>query len=256
MKRILKKLFGFSEDNKARNISSSIKPVKKSDSKKISNYKLSIKRSGSRSIKLSKLLQDFGYKKIGSKNLIQIEENLKAHNLYCFPSITSNIKRESRVKIYNYPVRSLGDLFEREKDLEDYIDKNKAYKKLNIQSVKRQASPEGTKDKIDFLGFEKNGKEVVVELKHYGGDKRAIEQVLRYAGILKKNRKTEIRKILITGVVELSISEAIYGMEEKDKKYFEWYVYNWDKCKDNIKFERITNEYIKKEITKMYDFSN
>lgn len=179
MKSWLRRLWALPEKKIVLNKITSSKPSKANTkySKIIEKYKLSIKTNGYRSIKLSRLLQDFGYKKIGSKNLMKIENILKTNNLFCFPSITSNIERGENLKMYNYPVRSLGDLFEKEKKLEDYIHQKKAYKQLNVQRVDRQKSPEGTKDRLDFLGYEKNDKKVVIELKHRGVNKKAIEQI-------------------------------------------------------------------------------
>lgn len=205
----------------------------------------SVKKSGYRSIKASILFGKFGYKRRGKSNTQQIKELLIDNNLYCFPDIdNSTIGWNSTIKIYNFPVESIGELFPSERALEDFIDKKAALSKLGIQEVERQYSPKRTKDILDFKGTAKK-ENIVIELKHLDGGKSAVEQVLRYAGMLKQeDPKKDVRKILITGVRGIATAKAIFGMNADQKKNFEWYLYQYDSKKKGIAFKRVTNKFI------------
>ena len=132
-----------------------------------------------------------------------------------------------------------GDLFPREKDLEDYVEKHELYKELKITNVLRQHRPKGTKDKLDFQGDCEDQK-VVLELKNGSGGKSAVEQVLRYAGILRKQfPDTIIRMILVKGIQNRETELAISGMLPKQRDLFEWYLYKYHKDFDHFEFKRV-----------------
>ncbi len=142
-------------------------------------------------------------------------------------------------------MRQLGDLFTKEKDLEDYVDKNKLFKKLNINTVLRQHSPNGSKDRMDFKGDCENEDIVVLELKNYGGGKSAVEQVLRYAALLAMNFPNRIiRQILVTGIQNYETALAIRGMLKEQRELFEWYLYKYIKDTEYFEFVKVTKEEI------------
>lgn len=202
-----------------------------------------ILKNGYRSIKISTFLKNFYITKRSSKNTDLIKEELKEKGLYTLPEYSIDLKLESTLRIYNYPVRQLGDLFVNEKALEDYVDKNELYKSLNIKTVIRQHSPKGTKDKLDFKGDMENNEIVVLELKNGGGGKSAVEQVLRYAGLLKMEFPDhKIRQILVTGIQNYETALAIRGMQKEQRELFEWYLYKYHKSTNHFEFSKVTNE--------------
>lgn len=203
----------------------------------------SIGDNGYRTIKVSSLLENFSINKRSSKNVQTIKEEFKARGLYTLPEYSNELKLESSIRIYNYPVRQLGNLFSKEIDLEKYVEKNSLYKQLNINTVVRQHSPKGTKDKLDFKGDCENEDIVVLELKNAGGGKSAVEQVLRYAGLLAMefpNRK--IRQILVTGVQNYETALAIRGMLKEQRELFEWYLYKYIKDTNYFEFVKVTQK--------------
>lgn len=208
-----------------------------------------ISKNGYRSIKVSTFLKHFEIAKRSSKNTETIKNELKNKGLYTLPEYSIELKLESTIRIYNYPVRQLGDLFTNEKALEDYVDKNKLYKDLKIKTVIRQHSPKGTKDKLDFKGDTENNEIVVLELKNGGGGKSAVEQVLRYAGLLKMEfPKHKIRQILVTGIQNYETALAIRGMQKEQRELFEWYLYKYHKSSNHFEFCKVTNEDINFQI--------
>ena len=215
----------------------------------INEVKASIKKTGYRSIKISVLFGKFGYKRRGKSNIEFIQHLFLDNGLYFYPALDDeNNKWDTSIQVYSFPVEYLGDLFKTEIKLEDFIDKTNALSKLGITNTIRQYSPMRTKDRLDFKGTSRK-QNIVIELKHEDGGKRAVEQVLRYAGMLKQEEPNKsVRKILITGVRGLATAKALYGMTKEQKKDFEWYLYKYDKEKKTIEFERVTNQYIERNL--------
>ena len=203
-------------------------------------------KNGTKSIKVKTLVNNFGYAKRSMQNVLKINEELKHRGLYAQPEYSIDLKFESTLKISSFPVKQLGDLFDSEKELEEFVEKKKLYKKLGISSVQRQYSPTGSKDRLDFRG-ETDSKEIVVlELKNYGGGKSAVEQVLRYTGLLKnENSKSKIRTVLVTGVQNYETALAINGMNKTQRKSFEWYLYKFHKSNNKFDFVRVSDEDLK-----------
>ena len=231
------------------------RPTKKRSTKHIDPYdimdkfKLQIKESGYSSMKVSSFFHKFGHKKRGPANIESINMALKKTGLFAFPKIDISLRWNRLLRIYDFPVESLGDLFKNENQLEDYIMQTKAYKQFDIIKVEKQYRPISTKDRLDFKGIDKDGKHVVLELKNKEGGKSAVEQVLRYAGMLKQeNPKASIRKILVTGVRGVETAKAIHGMSIAEKDGFEWYLYNYNADTKGISFERVTHQFIAKHL--------
>ena len=205
----------------------------------------SIEKNGYRTIKVTSLLENFSISKRSTKNVVLIKEQLQEKGLYTLPEYSNELKLESTLRIYNYPVRQLGNLFAKEKYLEDYVAKNKLFKKLNIDTVLRQHSPKGSKDKLDFKGDCENEDIVVLELKNHGGGKSAVEQVLRYAALLAMEfPNRSIRQILVTGIQNYETALAIRGMLKQQRELFEWYLYKYIKDTEYFEFVKVTKEEI------------
>lgn len=204
----------------------------------IDEIKFSIDKNGSRTIKISKIFEVFGYSKRSEKNIKEIMYFLRQENLFVFPEFTLTGDFHENVRLSKFPIICKGKIFPSEKELEDFVYNKGAYKKLKINEVEKQFSPNGTKDRLDFKGIDENNYETVIELKNEGGGKSAVEQVLRYAGQLKQQfPNKEIRKILITGILNYETATAIHGMNKEEKSSFEWYLYKYDG--NSIEFERV-----------------
>jgi RecB family endonuclease NucS len=153
------------------------------------------------------------------------------------------------IRIYNFPVEALGDLFKSESQLEDFVMNSKAFNQLGILEVENQYKPFNTKDRLDFKGIDKEKRQVVLELKNKEGGKTAVEQVLRYAGMLKQeNPKAAVRKILVTGVRGVETAKAIHGMTKVQKEDFEWYLYDYNKETEKISFSKVEPAFIAKHL--------
>jgi Endonuclease NucS len=222
------------------------KKTKLSASEKLDQFFETVKKdiisNGYRSIKVSTFLKNFSIEKRTAKNVETVKTELKIRGFYTLPEYSQELKLDSTLRIYNYPVRQLGDLFATEKHLEDYVDKLEHYKSLGIKSVVRQHSPKGSKDKLDFKGDSSTDEIVVLELKNAGGGKSAVEQVLRYSGLLKMEfADKKVRQILVTGVQNYETALAIRGMQKEQRDLFEWYLYKYHKNINHFEFVKVTD---------------
>ena len=212
----------------------------------IKSIKKEVNGNGSKGITVARLFSRIGVKKRSTKTVDLLNSQLSSRGYFVSPEITMEISWKDSVIISQYPERKLGSLFLKERALEDYIDKHNLYTKLGIDTVERQYSPSGTRDRLDFLG-KTDEQRIVLELKHKDGGKSAVEQVFRYAGYLKREHK-DIRKILVTGIQNRETALAIKGHSLDERKGFEWYLYNYNQESGELNFERISDEQIDEQL--------
>lgn len=200
----------------------------------IKNYKDAIGRGGYKSIKLCYLMRDFGYKKRGSSNIEKINHLLDQHKLFCYPPIKMKTDWKENLRIYEFPVKEEGDIHDNEVALQKYMNEKHLFSSIGVTSVIREESPNGTNDKFDFYSKMDNT-HVIIEIKKKDGGKSAVEQLLRYTGIIKNRYPGEpVRKILVTGISDFWTAYAIHGMMQQQREQIEWYIYKWDKNADTI----------------------
>ena len=72
-----------------------------------------------------------------------------------------------------------------------------------------------------------------------------MEQVLRYAGLLKREFPgAQIRQILVTGIQNYETALAIKGMQQEQRDNLEWYLYKYHKSDGHFEFVRVTDSEI------------
>lgn len=217
-----------------------------------------VHEKGYKILSVTNLINRFGFQKRSSSNVELITAMLAEHNLTVHPQLSLGLKPSDCLRTYGFPVAQLGDLFEseeevktqgarqqRERELEDFIDKHDLFHKLGLKKVERQYSPKQTRDRFDFLCSDAKGSRVVLELKHVGGGKSAVEQVLRYIGMLKQEQPgKKARGILVTGIRDVDTAKALHGMTPAQQQEIEWYLYRYNKGSGIVTFELVTYDFI------------
>lgn len=188
----------------------------------LGSWKASVEENGQRGITVRQLLRAFGYQRRSEAGLASIQNYLQQNGLYV--GLYESVGIDDSVQLTGEPVRRIGSLYEKEADIEarfpDEILRRVGLKKM----VAKEYSPKGTRDRLDFLCEDKDGRSVVVELKANSGDKRAVEQVLRYIGMLKaENRDKDPWGILITGSADMHTRRALEGRKSDD--HIRWWIY-------------------------------
>lgn len=216
----------------------------------ISEFKSVTIKSGYKITTVAALFKTFGYSKRSDKNVKLLQELLRKNSLYVFPLITMQSNWRDSVRIYSFPVEAMGDLFESEKELEGYVHIKQKYRQLGIHKVTIQYSPKQTRDRLDMLGENDLGEKIVLEFKNKDGGKSAVEQVLRYMGMVRQEYpRAKIRGVLVTGVRGVDTAKAIYGMSPTDRESFKWYLYKFDQKRKSIDFKEVNlatlNKYLK-----------
>ena len=225
------------KSNGKRRSSKKLSPITKE--KILEDIQEAIKKNGCKSITVGGLFRAFGYKRRGTKNTEEIIQFLNKNKLHSYPPLTKQLTWNSKIEIYSFPVKSNGVFTKNEKKLQKLLDEKGHLQKLGLYNVIPEHSPDRTRDRMDFFARD-NGRNVVVEVKLKGGGKKAVEQVLRYAGMLKQeDPETEIRKILITGVQDQHTAKAIHGMTSSERNGFEWYLYSYNEETEEIDFEKV-----------------
>ena len=226
----------------------------------LEQLKQSIKSNGYYSIKKSSLFNLFNCHNTRATNVDKVINRLEAEGLFVSRLGMQELKWKDRVRIYKFPVDQLGHTFEDEEVFESAFADNEWYKLLDLQinckpalpgqKSDRQFSPDGTKDRLDFRALDKDGNNVVVELKNKGGDKRIIEQVLRYRTDLMHHFNTRnVSCIIITGERCLHTAKAFRALPPNEQRVITWYLYKYDKdSPKQISFEEVTLEFINKHL--------
>ena len=230
------------------------KPAKKSpqikefDRKEIIAWlKKSINENGYKNLTVRRLLDRFEIKRRTSEKISDINGLLTTHGLTIFPKMTVITDLDEPIRIYSFPVEEIGDTFEYEKDLENFIEKHNLFHLLSLTLVKRQHSPERTRDRLDFMCKDGNGFSVALELKNKDGGKSAVEQVLRYKSYLKQGN-SKVRGVLVTGTRDIYTARALHGMAKEEQAEFQWFLYKYHQAKGSLTFEEVTYEFISKNL--------
>lgn len=187
----------------------------------LQKWHAAIENGGRAKVKARSLLAQFGYSRRGSMATQRIEAWLREQGIYVQDLPIVGI--DEAVTLTHEKIERIGELEEKEKHLEARF-VAEIMPRLGLTAPKGEYSPKGTRDRLDFLCRDKEGRSVVVELKVGSGDKRAVEQVMRYIGQLKREGTHESpRGILITGYADAETRRALEG-REKDA-HIEWYIY-------------------------------
>jgi hypothetical protein len=219
----------------------------------IEEFKSAAYERGYKNITVTMLLARFGYRKRSEANLKLITTSLAVHDLTVHPVLSMSLKLSQTVRIYSFPVEQLGDLFEDPetaptvamRQQREYIERHDLFAQLGLVKECRQYSPTHTQDRFDFLCRDAAGGAVVLELKHAGGGKSAVEQILRYLGMLRQEAPDRpARGILVTGVRDVDTAKALHGMTPAQQQVIDWYLYRYDRHTGVLSFEKVEYAFI------------
>ncbi|RYY47501.1 MAG: DUF91 domain-containing protein [Chitinophagaceae bacterium] len=214
-------------------------------------------RSGYKVITVMKLVKLLGNKKRSPQIIEKINQRLRDESLYVYPKLSMTLRPDEILRIYTFPVEALGDLFDTEEELESYIEEKNLFGKLGLEAPQRQFSPDHTRDRLDFKCCDLQGNHVALELKNLDGGKSAVEQVLRYLGILKQHfRGQPVRGILVTGVRGVDTAKALHGMTDEQKKAIDWYLYSYSKGDGNLSFEKVEYTFLDQNLQRLTKTDN
>lgn len=183
----------------------------------------SIAELGSKNISMRSLLRVFGLQRRGPKALEEIKLWLRANGIYTHGlDLQHERDIEDTVTLAAHEILQVGILVKAEKELYPRFE-SEIMPHLGLVRAQQHYSPKGTRDVFDYLCWDAKGLPVVVEIKRRDGEKRSVEQVMRYIGQLRAEGQARPRGVLITGVADPHTRRALCGRE--NDAHIDWYVY-------------------------------
>jgi len=194
--------------------------------KQLTAWYSEIEQSGCKRLKLRSLLRCFGFKRRGTAVVEQVPRWLAGLDPPIYVHGINGSSLDDRAILAMQNMREIGDRASNEAELTKRF-KSAIMPKLKLRDPQPQYCPTGTRDKLDFLCKDARGRAVVVELKYDDGQKRGVEQLLRYIGQLKAmGGHKEPRGILITGYADPWTRQALAG-QDRDR-HIRWFLYGID----------------------------
>ncbi len=197
--------------------------------RQLQQWQVDIDENGYKKVSARALLKSFGFERRGKVAVEQAQKWLAG----CDPPIfTHGLETrfghslDDSVTLAHKAMLQIGKPFAQEQELVRFFE-SKMMRKLKLTDAVPQYAPKHTRDRFDFLCHDGDGCAVVVELKRYDGEKRGVEQVLRYIGQLREEAAEKGHKsprgILITNYADPATRYALIG-QDKDR-HVSWWVY-------------------------------
>jgi hypothetical protein len=178
-------------------------------------------------MKLRALLASFGAQRRGVDILRRMQAWARDHKLH-LNGLDHAKGADDVISLSTDVIRRIGGLVERESDLMDRFESHIA-PKLRLTEPKAHFSPDGSRDRFDYLCTDTAGRPVIVEMKRQDGERRVVEQTLRYIRALRRDRRfanTDPRGLIITGEADIPTRRAL---EELEPSYtIDWWLYGLD----------------------------
>ena len=195
--------------------------------KLLSAWHVEIERSGTKRIAARRLLGAFGLERRGIAATARIRAWLQHQDPPVFPNGLEFVRSlDDLISLSHVEVTQIGHPVTEERILMERFEAD-IMPHLGLEAPVPKFRPPGSRDQLDFLCRDGYGAAVVVEMKKGDGERRVVEQVLRYIRLVRGVPGCDNpRGVVITGQADLHTRRAL---EELEPQYhIEWYVYGVD----------------------------
>ena len=210
---------------------------KEPNQRQLSLWQDEIRRNGTKRIMARHLLRAFGIERRSLAAIERVTKWLESQSpaIYAPELLYARALNQTLSLSFDKTLR-IGFLADSERILMERFEAD-IMPKIKLRNPRMNFRPDGTRDELDFLCDDKNGRSVVVEIKKDGGDKRVVEQVLRYIQHIRSMPDcVEPRGIIITGQEDQHTRKAL--MELSPSYRIDWFIYGID-GENNIRIEPV-----------------
>lgn len=207
------------------------------NARQLINWQNEIKRNGTKRILARQLFGSFGIERRGTQSNARVIAWLEEQIPPIYTTKLELLKSlDEPVFLTPGKLMRIGHFAESEKSLMDRFEAE-IMPHLKLRKPIRNYRPVGCRDALDFLCEDEQGRSVVVELKKKDGERRVVEQVLRYIRHIRSDPGCrDPRGLIITGYEDPHTRRAL---EELEPSYhIDWFIYGLD-ANDKIVIEKV-----------------
>lgn len=192
--------------------------------RQLNSWQDEIDRNGTKRITARLLLRAFGIQRRGRTATARVLQCLREQAPPIHASGLDHVQSlDDAVFLSHVELTQIGRPAETEKSLVDRF-AAEIMPQIGLHKPWPNFCPSGSRDKLDFLCEDEQGRSVVVEIKKEDGERRVVEQVVRYIRLVRQDAACrDPRGVIITGIADLHTRRVL---EELEPQYhIDWYVY-------------------------------
>lgn len=205
--------------------------------RQLSSWQEEIARNGTKRITARLLLRTFGIQRRGPLATTRVVQWLQQQTPAVYATGLEHVQSlDDAVFLSHIELTQIGRPAETERSLVERFEVD-IMPQLGLLKPQPKFRPPGSRDELDFLCEDKQGRSVVVEIKKEDGERRVVEQVVRYIRLVRQVPACrEPRGVIVTGIADLHTRRVL---EELEPQYhIDWFVYGID-ARNSIRVQQV-----------------
>lgn len=206
--------------------------------RQLGSWQEEIRRNGTKRITARLLLHGFGIQRRGPSATARMMQWLQEQDPAIYATGLKHVQSlDDSVFLSHVELTQIGRPAETERILVDRFEAD-IMPQLGLLDPRQNFCPSGSRDKLDFLCKDEQGRSVVVEIKKEDGERRVVEQVVRYIRLVRQDAECrDPRGVIVTGIADLHTRRVL---EELEPQYhIDWFVYGIDD-RNSILVQRVS----------------
>lgn len=195
--------------------------------RQLQSWQAEILQNGTKRITARLLLHAFGAQRRGPLVTATVTKWLGEQSPPVYATGLQYVQNlDEPVHLSRVELTHIGRLADTEKSLVSRFETD-IMPQMNLRSPQPNFRPPASRDVLDFLCVDRRGRAVVVEIKKEDGERRVVEQVVRYIRLVRQIPAcVDPRGAIVTGYADLHTRRVL---EELEPQYhIDWFVYGID----------------------------